>query len=101
LHIFPARSFQLACKLIIGFIAISGLAFCLVTFFQCTPVNKSWDKGVEGRCIDVSAAGYVIAAIGIAEDLALLFLPIRELWMLKIDTNKKMGLVVMFSVGIL
>jgi hypothetical protein len=31
-----------------------GSAF-LISIFQCTPINKQWDKKAEGSCIDLTA----------------------------------------------
>lgn len=47
LGIFPSRGFQIAVWVVVGFIAISGLAMELFALLTCSPVEYSWNKDIK------------------------------------------------------
>ncbi|KAH7346841.1 hypothetical protein BKA65DRAFT_285169 [Rhexocercosporidium sp. MPI-PUGE-AT-0058] len=92
-------------KLIWGtiiFNAILTLFFFILGLFQCRPMSffwKGWDNEHEGKCINVQAMAWSVAATSIALDLWLLWLPITQLVNLTLHWKKKLGVASMFGVG--
>lgn len=104
LRIFPGTLIR---KLIYGTIfvnAICWVVFVLLALFECRPISYSWTKWDgehEGTCIDNNALGWASAAITIAMDIWMLYLPMPELMNLKLHWKKKVSVGIMFGVGAL
>lgn len=70
----------------------------------CTPYEAFWNKLIEGNCdrvnpgfIDMSTG----AIVNFVTDVVILLLPQRAIWRLNMSTRKKVGVSVVFSVGLL
>lgn len=74
-----------------------------MVIFQCQPVHKAWDATglVEGKCVDMNLFYYINFAIKLGTDIALFALPVPKLVQLKMTVGKRVGLVFMFSLGLL
>lgn len=103
LRIFPEKRFRVIVWCLVAFNAAWGVASVAMTIFQCWPIRKAWDweQKVEGRCNDKHAQAWTAAAMGIILDLVILLLPIPSLIKLQLSGRKKLGLLLMFSCGIL
>ncbi|KAE8386308.1 integral membrane protein [Aspergillus alliaceus] len=103
LHIFPGEKFRLACWSILAILVAETLEETLVVIFQCQPIHKAWDPTglVEGKCVDMTLFYYINFGIKLATDLALFVMPVPKLMQLKMTVGKRVGLVVMFSLGLL
>ncbi|PYI24372.1 integral membrane protein [Aspergillus violaceofuscus CBS 115571] len=103
LQIFPGRKFRIACWCLLAILIGETVAETFVVIFQCIPVHKAWDATglVEGYCVNMTALYYSNFAIKLATDLAIFIMPIPKLWQLRMTRGKRMGLVVMFSLGLL
>lgn len=99
LRVFPARWFSIASKMFFAFMFGHGLVFVFVVAFQCNPVRSVWDRSVTGKCLNITATGYVGGALSIAEDIFLVVLPIPELWKLQITLHQKISLVFLFALA--
>lgn len=103
-RIFPSASVR---RLLLGtvlFVALFGVAFVVVAIFQCTPIDYywwKWDGEHQGHCMDINAIAWSNAAISIALDVWMLAIPLWQLRSLRLDWTKKLGVVMMFSVGTL
>ncbi|KAL8925179.1 MAG: hypothetical protein Q9208_003684 [Pyrenodesmia sp. 3 TL-2023] len=73
------------------------------TIFQCSPRAKMWDPLIEGgHCIDNSNAGQVVTGfVNITTDVAILVLPARTVWKLRIPRRKKFEIILLFATGLL
>jgi hypothetical protein len=81
-----------------------GVTFIFVIAFQCHPVSfhwENWDMPPHGHCINRMAMGWSISSINFAIDLWLLLLPMPQLWTLRVPLRKKLGVCLMFAVGLL
>lgn len=80
------------------------IATFLVVIFQCIPISTVFEneKPVGARYC-VSGAGALLGAAvpNTLLDIALLVLPFRILWTLQLSARKKIGLCLIFSVGLL
>lgn len=98
-RLFPARWIRLTLKIFTAFMIGHGLIFITVVIFQCWPIYSIWDKTITGKCVDITAVGYVGAALSIVEDIFLVLLPITELRKLQVSQRQRVLLSVMFAIG--
>lgn len=104
LRIFPD---DLIRKVIWGTIVVSGLfivIFDFITIFQCTPISfkwMGWNKDIPGHCLSINAITWAIAAASIILDFWMLGIALSQLRQLKLHWKKKIGVALMFSVGML
>ncbi|KAL8929542.1 MAG: hypothetical protein Q9208_001211 [Pyrenodesmia sp. 3 TL-2023] len=98
------RSFRYLCY---GMMAIV-ISYCLIFFFilafNCNPVQKTWHvqtfKG-PAKCFAATTVQFVIGGFNIATDLVILVMPMPIILHLQMDLKRKIGLLVIFSTGIL
>lgn len=73
---------------------------CLI----CQPMSMSWDQWDhehKGHCGDINMMAFANAGISIVLDFLMLALPISQVWQLQMGYKKKLGVALMFSVGLL
>lgn len=88
-------------KVIIWATVIWGVASIIVIFLICRPFSYSWDTSQPGSCGNRNDM-YIINGIGnMLLDIAILVLPLPTIWKLKLPTAQKVGLALIFSLGIL
>lgn len=101
-RLFPCRRFQLAAKGINAFLIIHGLVYSILFAVQCLPVYSLWDRGVTDRaCINIRVVAYSSSALNVVEDIAILLLPVPQVWQLKIEIRRRLALLALFSIGFL
>lgn len=68
--------------------------------FQCIPFAFNWDKTIpNGTCFDVQFFANSSSVPNIATDLAVLILPLKMVWCLKISIGRRIGLLLIFLTG--
>ncbi len=82
-----------------AFCAASGIAFAIVTVFQCHPIIYVWKKDLKGKCVNYNSVAWANAAVNILQDVIIIVLPMNELRHLQLNTRKKIGMYAMFGVG--
>lgn len=82
------------------FVVAGHLGCSLALIFACRPVHKSWEPSVIGTCFapGPSFTGYAIVTI--ISDVIVAVIPIPVLLQLKVNTGKKIGLIVIFLLGL-
>lgn len=91
--------------------AIHVLIWCNAIFFmvtefadifQCTPIRKNWDIFYEGgSChLDAGAINLSGVVINLVSDLAILILPQWTLWHLHLPWRKRLGVSLLFAIGL-
>ncbi|KAI0539636.1 hypothetical protein GGR58DRAFT_499870 [Xylaria digitata] len=97
--LFPNRRFRYICY---GAVAIS-VGFFIVVFLEafllCTPVEFNWDKSIPGGVCNQSTAFFVSGILNLIIDAFIVVLPMPMLFKLQLPLFKKLGIVVMFSLG--
>jgi hypothetical protein len=74
----------------------------LVTFLvACTPREKIWNPTIEGHCINVPACMTAGGALNVLSDIIVFIIPLTGVWKLQLPLKKKMGVALVFAVGIL
>ncbi|KAK6958411.1 hypothetical protein Daesc_001211 [Daldinia eschscholtzii] len=77
------------------------IAFTFIQMFPCNPRQMFWDKTItDGHCMDIFAANVSGAVVCLVSDLAILVLPQRILFKLNVRTSRKIGLCILFAIGI-
>lgn len=69
--------------------------------FICVPVEKLWYPHLPGRCINQVGTWIANAASTILTDIIILFLPLPQVWSLRLKRREKIGLTAAFSLGFL
>ncbi|PNY28089.1 Uncharacterized protein TCAP_01990 [Tolypocladium capitatum] len=76
------------------------LACALSLIFTCSPVDKSWNPLKEGTCLAPGPSFTAYAMVTIVSDVIVALLPIPILLKLNIRLGKKIGLIVIFMLGL-
>ncbi|KAI1864415.1 uncharacterized protein JN550_008972 [Neoarthrinium moseri] len=102
LRVFPKRALRIRIFSVIGVTLAAACAFIFVTIFQCTPIPGAWlrwDGTYEAECRDVMIQALWGAIVSIVLDVATIMLPMKEVWGLNLSIRRKVGVVLMFAVG--
>ncbi|KAF4120603.1 hypothetical protein GMORB2_2606 [Geosmithia morbida] len=104
LRVFPDQTFRRLVYAACGLAFAYGASFIVATALQCWPVEYSWQQIDEswgtGSCNNIHVQGWMSAAMNIVVDLVVLCLPLKHLWQLQMELNKKLMIMFMFSLGI-
>jgi hypothetical protein len=104
LRIFPGQSFRRILWTFIFVNAVTGIVFTVATCLICRPLSyfwNRWDMEHVGHCGDVQAHAFANAGVNIVLDIFTLILPITQVWNLHLGLKRKIGIMLMFSVGAL
>lgn len=99
--LFPGKGFATAARLIAAVCCAWAIACLLGAIFTCNPIRGFWDQSVPSTCLDSSKFFIGNAAPNIATDIAILCLPIREVWRLQMSARTKMVVSGFFLAGAL
>lgn len=95
-----SERFRRTCLAVQALIFISGVAYIIGTFFQCTPVSAFWNKSIEHKwCFNQKPWWISYAALQIFFDFVLLALPVRQVLKLQMSRLERFGLILVFSTG--
>jgi hypothetical protein len=98
-RVFPTKFFMISAYVLGGITVGWVIAINGVSIFQCTPVKKAWFPMIDGTCTNLKASFIGNAIPNILTDVAILCVPIREVWKLQVTTAKRISLCVMFGLG--
>lgn len=73
----------------------------LMIFLICRPFAYNWDNFLDGTCGNTTAGYLTVTAFNFVIDLAITLLPARIIWHLHMPTARKVGIIIMFSLGLL
>lgn len=100
LHILTNKFERIAAKILLALIFATWLAYTVAVMFQCMPFAFNWDKTIaNGRCFNVEVYANSSSVPNIFTDLAVLVLPLRTVWGLKISVGRRVGLLIIFLTG--
>ncbi|KAJ4003976.1 hypothetical protein NW752_010938 [Fusarium irregulare] len=104
LRIFPTRGVRRALYATAAFNCLYGLVYIFIAVFQCQPINLFWNrwqhKDVAGKCLNINYMTWSSGAFTVALDIWILSIPLSQLKKLNLDWKKKIGVGIMFSVGL-
>ncbi|KAL2256440.1 hypothetical protein VTK26DRAFT_1648 [Humicola hyalothermophila] len=80
---------------------VAGHLGCSLTLIlACNPVDKSWNPTKPGTCLPPGPSFTAYAIVTIVSDVVVAVIPIPVLIKLKVNTGKKVGLIVIFLLGL-
>ncbi|KAI1321023.1 hypothetical protein F5Y16DRAFT_405402 [Xylariaceae sp. FL0255] len=100
----PTRArtaFRVSCLFLLVINILAYAALFVILNLNCIPFAKIWNKALKGRCIDLRKIHLCVATVDLVIDIAILVLPQRIIWQLKMSTLMKVGVSAVFTVGIL
>ncbi|KAK0610051.1 hypothetical protein B0T17DRAFT_545794 [Bombardia bombarda] len=78
------------------------LAVIITETMSCIPLKVIWTPWLEGDCrVNKKVLDIITAYFNLVVDLIILLLPQRVIWKLSMTGSKKIGVSVIFSIGIL
>ncbi|KAI0458582.1 hypothetical protein F5B21DRAFT_500475 [Xylaria acuta] len=84
----------------IGLCGAFGIGAFVGRALICTPPQKKWIPETPGHCGDEIKYYLAISSIDFAIDIIIILLPMPVLWTLHLPRVKKIGLTLVFSVGL-
>lgn len=100
LRVFVEKSFQRICWTTVGVVLAGTLSFVIATTTECLPVELNWNKTIHGKCVNNSALRWSWAGFNTMTDIWVALLPISCIWKLQMSTSKKVGVLIVFALGL-
>ena len=72
-----------------------------VKIWECTPRSRIWDKSIGGTCIDIPSLLNTSGLFNTITDILILLVPVKSVWILNMDMRRKVGCVLLFTVGLM
>ena len=104
LRVFPTPRSRRFSYVLLALTAAFWTTFTATVIFQCTPVSGAWqvwDGERPAKCINQNAMVISTSSFNIFLDLAIIALPLPELYKLNLSLRKKIQAMVVFSLGFL
>ena len=95
--------FWWGCVVVIFVQISSGVGIVIALNLQCVPHKAIWDITLlaTSKCFDLYKLQVASASIQLISDVAILLLPQQVIWSLKMNWQKRMGVSVIFGLGLL
>lgn len=94
-------SFDIVLRVFMVVSSVFYLSTVPAKIWECIPRAKLWNHSLEGRCIHVSGILNADGLFNTLSDFLILIVPIKALWKLQIKTPKRIGIAVVFTVGLM
>ncbi|KAJ2971761.1 hypothetical protein NUW58_g9327 [Xylaria curta] len=83
----------------------ANVLFCtselILVNLACTPIEYSWDRTIEGYCrIETGKTSLSAAVFAFVTDVIIFFIPQRIIWTLNMTWRRKLGVSVVFALGL-
>lgn len=95
------RTFRRICYATIIANVLFYVACTIVENFSCAPREKIWNKLVPGHCINNPALIMSSGILNLVSDVLVFALPQRMVWGLRVNWRKRVGVAMVFGVGVL
>ncbi|CAI7633259.1 unnamed protein product [Penicillium glandicola] len=95
--------FWWGCVVVIFIQIASGTGIVISLNMQCIPHSAIWDITIlaTSKCFDLYKLQVASASIQLISDVAILLLPQQVIWSLKMTWRKRMGVSIIFGLGLL
>ncbi|KAI1774381.1 integral membrane protein [Hypoxylon cercidicola] len=100
LRIFLQRWFRISCYVLLGIILSYMVATTATSIWQCNPIEKAWDRSLEGRCLNVTSNWITNSSFSVGTDVFILILPMNPILNCSLPKKQKWALVIVFALGI-
>lgn len=101
---FRSRKFLITAYCLISFLVVAGLWMIFSGFLFCVPVKASWSLDYEyaaEHCLRMGPVWYINAALQISTDIVIIILPLPLVAKLQLPRRQKVGIMLVFGIGIL
>ena len=78
-----------------------AMSVILEAFLLCRPLAANWDSTIPGVCGDRNTVYISSGALNVMTDLMIIALPLPYILRLNLALRRKLGLLLMFTMGIL
>lgn len=95
------NAFWWVCVTVITVQIMFGIASVTALCFTCIPYEKIWNFLLPGKCLRKANIEISSATVHLACDAVILCLPHKVIWGLHMSFKKKLGVAIVFSLGIL
>lgn len=99
LRIFTSKISRGFCWAVIAFLIANCLAFIISANLECIPLQRTWNKHIEGTCFNVELWWKLSNIPNVFADVAILCLPLPTIWNLKAGLTKRLGIWMVFLTG--
>lgn len=96
----PNRTFRLIADISIGVCAAGSIAFAFPSIFACRPIAFFWNFALRGRCTNIRLRMLINGVLGLVLDVFILVFPVPMVLKLRVSIKQKLGLCVLFTIGI-
>jgi hypothetical protein len=76
-----------------------GISFTILFTTRCQPIYQSWHLVPGGWCRDSSIEDLISPIVSLLLDFTIVILPIPVLWGLQMTVRRRLGAIIMFSLG--
>ncbi|KAK6202235.1 hypothetical protein LQW54_008948 [Pestalotiopsis sp. IQ-011] len=103
IRVFSMKTFRRICWTVMGWVVLSTVANVLVVILQCWPISYNWDVITAAshphKCLDVNILAIYTAVMGIAQDFAIMIIPLPIIISLNMPWKKRLMTLFMFGLG--
>lgn len=100
-RVFANKRFRQVVIVLMVYVSLYTVATTVATILQCIPIKRAWDRTVPGTCVQPTAQWYSYAALNMAAEAIMFFLPMPMITRLHLPRQQKVGLFLIFAVGLL
>ncbi|CZR50157.1 uncharacterized protein PAC_00029 [Phialocephala subalpina] len=100
IRIFPSQNFKRAVFALGGITVAYSFASVCRTIWQCDPITKTWNKKLNGHCLEIGKMWYSTSVMAIVTDVAIIILLVYQIRRLQMPLFQKLALCLMFGLGI-
>lgn len=102
LRIFTGRIVRSLCWSLMVFLMICWASYSVTSIFQCVPIDFFWNRlSEEGQCFNIDNFYRSFTPPYIVADILTILIPIPTVWRLRSSNSRKIGLTVLFCIGIM
>ncbi|KAH7464404.1 hypothetical protein FOMA001_g17537 [Fusarium oxysporum f. sp. matthiolae] len=89
------------CIVLGGLQCVWGITCIILLNMQCIPHRAIWEFYVPSKCYNLPSVMLGSATVQVVTDVAMVLLPQRTIWALNMNWQKKLGVSVIFGVGLI
>lgn len=92
---------QWACQSLLWINVIYYGSALVITNLICKPYQRTWDKTIPGTCIKRTDLDVSSSILNLVSHLLVLILPHSVIWKLNMKWRTKLGISLVFAIGLL